>query len=251
MDCSIFQFSCGELALLIGTNIGYMVLTFLPPIAWLVFYLREDEHPEPKRLIILTFLGGIFIAAPTALAQYYGIRFIGHSLSDLTIQYPIQTFAFMALIEEYAKFFVVYYLIVIRKDFDEPIDAMIYMMSAAMGFAAIENAFFIFPVFNSEFFQGLQLVAGRFLGANLLHVLTSGIFGYFVAKAFLSRYRPLIICAGLVTATVLHTIFNYLILTEGSVSDGVSYVILFLIVVTLTVFVEFERLKRKKINLIK
>ncbi|TSD03009.1 MAG: hypothetical protein Greene071436_358 [Parcubacteria group bacterium Greene0714_36] len=46
-------------AALIGTNTGYLLLAFLPPIFWLLFYLREDRHPEPKRLLIATFLGGM------------------------------------------------------------------------------------------------------------------------------------------------------------------------------------------------
>lgn len=242
--------SIAELALFISSNAGYLFLTFLPPIAWLLFYLREDKHPEPKRLILATFIGGVIIAIPTALAQYFGVRLTGKSLWNLTMHFPFSTFAFMALIEEYAKFFVVYYLITMRRDFDEPIDAMIYMMSAAMGFAAIENAFFSFPVFQGGFFSGLELVVGRFLGANLLHVLTSGVFGYFLAKAFLSRHRGSLILFGLLVATLLHTFFNYLILIRGSISEGFSYIILFLVVIAMIVFAEFERLKRKKINFI-
>lgn len=251
MNCSFLQFSCQELAFFIGSNAGYLILTFLPPIVWLLFYLREDEHPEPKRLIVATFIGGIIIAVPTALLQYYGVRLTGYSLWTLTENFPLATFGFMALVEEYAKFFVVYYLVTMRPDFDEPIDAMIYMMSAAMGFAAIENAFFSFPVFRGGFFSGIELVAGRFLGANLLHVLTSGVFGYFLARAFLSPYRSVIMFLGLAAATALHTTFNYLILVKGSVSEGVSYIVLFLLVAAIVVFAEFERLKHKKVNLIK
>ena len=33
------------MAALIGNNLGFMALTFLPPILWLIFYLREDRHP--------------------------------------------------------------------------------------------------------------------------------------------------------------------------------------------------------------
>lgn len=250
-DCSIIgHIDCRTLALLVGTNIGYIVLTFLPPVVWLLFYLREDEHPEPKRLIVTTFIGGVLIAVPAALLQYYSLNITGLSLTTLTSVYPLQTFFFMALIEEYAKYFVVQNLIMMRPEFDEPIDAMIYMMSSAMGFAAIENALFSLPSFHGEFFRGVELIAGRFLGANLLHVLASGIFGYFLAKAFLSRHRSLFVIAGLIAATLLHTLFNYLILIRESLSEGFSYIIIFFFVLALVVFTEFERLKRKKINLV-
>lgn len=227
-----------------------MALTFLPPIIWLIYYLREDNHPEPKRLIITAFAGGVLVAIPTAVIQYYGINFSGFSLPELTEKYPMMLFFFMALAEEYAKYFVVQNLIAMRNEFDEPVDAMIYLMSSAMGFAAIENTLFSFPVLRGEFFAGLELVAGRFLGANLLHVLTSGIFGYFIARAYLSSKKRLLITSGLLTAAFLHMIFNYLILTKGTMSQGVSYIVLFFLALAIIVFAEFERLKRKKINLI-
>ena len=36
-----------------------IILGLLPGFAWLVFYLTDDPHPEPKRLILFTFLAGI------------------------------------------------------------------------------------------------------------------------------------------------------------------------------------------------
>ncbi|MEK7636625.1 MAG: PrsW family glutamic-type intramembrane protease [Patescibacteria group bacterium] len=250
MDCAIINFDCGKLAFFLITNAGYLFLTFLPPVIWLFFYLREDDHPEPKRLIMTAFVGGILVAIPTAVIQYYGIRMTGQTLANLTAQYPIFLFLFMAFTEEYAKYFVVQNLIALRREFDEPIDAMIYLMSSAMGFAAIENALFSFPVFRGEFFAGLELVAGRFLGANLLHVLASGVLGYFIARAYVSPNRRSVIFFGLLTATALHAAFNYLILIKGVVSQGASYLILFLIILAIVVFVEFERLRRRRVNFV-
>ena len=238
------------MALLVASNLGYILLTFLPPIVWLLFYLREDEHPEPKRLITVTFIGGILIAVPAALVQYYGIQLTGYSIGQLTEMYPLYLFLFVALIEEYAKYFVVRHTVLARPEFDEPIDAMIYMMSAAMGFAAIENTLFTFPEFQGEFFHGLELLAGRFLGANLLHVLASGVLGFFIARGLLSSRRKIFTWIGILAATLLHTAFNYLIISKGALSEGLMYVIVLLLVIALIVFTEFERLKRKKVNLI-
>ncbi len=237
------------MATLIGINLGYLLITFLPPIAWLLFYLREDENPEPKRLILITFLGGIFIAIPAAAAQYYAIRLTGIPLHTLTQQYPFGVFFFVAFVEEFAKFLVVQKLVTIRPEFDEPIDAMIYMMSAAMGFAAIENALFAFPVLRIGFFDGLGLVAGRFLGANLLHVLASGVLGFFLAKAYISVHRKILIIWGIFTATVLHTLFNYLIIIKGGISESLVYLAIFLAVMALIIFAQFERLKADKVNI--
>ncbi len=250
MDCSIAQFGCRGLALFLASNAGFLALTFLPPVVWLLFYLREDDHPEPKHLIITAFAGGMLIALPTAALQYYAITELGYSLRELTELYPFALFLFMAFAEEYAKYFVVQNLIAVRKEFDEPIDAMIYLMSAAMGFAALENALFSFPILRGEFFAGLELIAGRFLGANLLHVLASGVFGYFIARAYLSPWRRAIIAGGLIIATLLHTAFNYLILIRETLTQGAWYLVLFFMVLAVIVFAEFERLRRKRVNLV-
>ena len=36
-----------------------LVFGLLPGFAWLIFYMTEEPHPEPKRLIVLTFFAGI------------------------------------------------------------------------------------------------------------------------------------------------------------------------------------------------
>ena len=52
-------------ASLLGTSLGYIALTFIPPVLWLILYLREDRNPEPKRLLLLAFVGGMAATPPT------------------------------------------------------------------------------------------------------------------------------------------------------------------------------------------
>lgn len=233
-------------AAIIGTNTGYLLLTFLPPIFWLLFYLREDRHPEPKRLLLMAFVGGM---AAAGLAIVIELLVVGQSgmvsLNEGVLGSAVVVFLVIGMIEEYVKYLPVKFLIERRRDFDEPVDAMVYMMTSALGFAALENALFIFPLLHVDVSLGLEVTANRFLGANLLHALSSGIVGFFLARAWFHPHRRHFIFIGVVLAAVLHAAFNSLILVREALSQGTLYIILLLSLMTVMVFADFERLKRR------
>lgn len=250
-------------AALIGANISYIFLAFLPPILWLLFYLREDKHPEPKSLLLLSFVGGILSAILAIFAEcLWAILLTGNSCTDDLRSAgvnPLLIFFGISFVEEYVKYLPVKFLIHKKKDFDEPVDTMIYMMTAALGFAAFENAMFSFKIFYGtvenplallpfnqlSLLAGLNIAANRFVGANLLHALSSGIVGFFLARAWFSPYRRHFLALGIFLASVLHTGFNYLILIKETFSPSTFYVILLLSIMAIMVFIDFERLKQK------
>lgn len=242
------------MAALISIYSGYVALSFLPPLVWLLFYLHEDRHPEPKHLLLLTFIAGI-ISALAAVALEVGL--FGRPMPEaswlpcgLFCQfYPsalailVFVLAGVALVEEYVKYLAVKFAVLSRPDFDEPVDAMIYMVTAALGFAAIENVLFLIPALEQSIPVGIALTANRFLGANLLHVLASAIVGYFLARHFFSPWRKHAVAAGILLATALHTLFNYFILNRDAIPRSLLLVALLLSLAAAVVFVEFERLK--------
>ena len=129
--------------------------------------------------------------------------------------------------------------------FDEPIDAMIYMITAALGFAMVENIAVALSTSNIQ--EAISAMTLRFVGATLLHVLTSGIIGYYWAKSLILKNQflvigrwPLII-KGLILASLLHMIFNYLILV--SKEQILIYPTIFLIIIALFLFWDFEKIK--------
>src|SRR3989344_8971744 len=198
-------------AAVITTNISYVLFSFLPPILWLLFYLHEDRNPEPKRLLILAFIGGMASAVLAILAELFLVGEEAGLLSS-RINFRQNVFYFfliIALVGEYVKYLPIKFLILRRPDFDEPIDGMIYLMTSALGFAALENALFLFPLFQNHFFTGLEVITNRFLGANLLHALSSGIVGFFLAKTFTHPHRHHFVAIGIVVAALLHAVFNY------------------------------------------
>lgn len=219
-----------------------ILLAFLPGFAWLFFYLEEDPHREPKRYIALTFFMGM-----TAGVFTLGVQFI---VRDMFVSAQIPIMGILALlvfsgIEELFKFGAAKLSVRHNPSFSEPIDAMIYAIVAALGFATLENLGAVAgrPGAGALLIDTFQIASFRFIGATLLHTLAAGIIGFYWAKSIreFGAIRPLIF--GFVIATAVHTIFNYLIITYGNI----IYPVLFLIVVGFFVFGDFEKLKHQKL----
>jgi len=236
-----------EWNILIYTLLGGL----LPALLWLWFFLREDAlHPEPRKYIAFTFLLGILaigISLPLEYLTQCGMHVPFAEIVHLTCVSSLGTPVFAwAFIEESAKWLVVAVFILWRKDLvDEPIDAMVYLITIALGFAAFETALFIFePLTRAAFLETVALTNLRFIGASLVHTLASGIVGFCIALAF---YRPLwvksvALCTGLFFATLLHGIFNHHILKAGG--NDATMVFFGVWVGVIVLFLLFERAKR-------
>jgi RsiW-degrading membrane proteinase PrsW (M82 family) len=209
-----------------------LVLGLLPSFAWLIFYLKEDPHPEPKSLIVEIFIAG---AASTSLTLGFQLLFHNLLLFNGIAPYSFLSLFGLATIEEVFKFLAAFTIVSHhKKDFDEPVDAMIYMIVAALGFATVEN---IAASFNTPDLS-LETTSLRFIGATLLHTLSSGLIGYFWAKYLIFKKTELWIRGGLL-AILLHVVFNYLIIRFEPVIVPTT----FLIILALFILYDFEKLK--------
>ena len=211
----------------------------MPALFWLWFWLREDRRrPEPRgRLAFTFFLGmtGVFIVIP--IEQYLqGI--LGPTLSpDLLL--------FWSLTEELTKFVLAFFAALHTRDMNEPIDGVIYMITVALGFAALENTLFILgPLEDGLLIEGLAVGNMRFIGATLLHTIASGVVGLFIAFSYYrsSRIKKRFVFVGIACATVLHALFNFFIIDRTDNSIWVVFALVWLAVVGLILM--FEKVKR-------
>lgn len=210
--------------------------------AWLIFYLHEDEHPEPKRLVLAVFAGGMAVTPIALLLECSWWQLLGGACGSATAP---SFFAFIgfAFIEEVLKFAVVALGVSHSREFDEPVDAMVYLIVSALGFAAVENFFFLWAPFGQSVGFGIQVAGLRFVGATLLHVLTSAVLGYFFALGLIMRERTtLLLALGLGLATLLHALFNSLILINNRVSLVLLGALLISLIITVAAYL--ARLKR-------
>ena len=214
-----------------------ILLGLLPSFAWLFFFLKEDIHPEPKKVIAVVFIAGIF-STFFALGLQFALRSILNSAQ--INNYSIFAFFGFGFIEEALKFSAAYLIIRKKVCFDEPIDAMIYMITAALGFAMLENIAVLSNL--KALSDAFSVITLRFVGATLLHALSSAIVGYYWAKSLLKIGNwKLEIFQGLAIATLLHATFNYFILISKEI---IIYPTIFLIIAALFVFWDFEKIKK-------
>lgn len=188
----------------------------LPVLAWLWFWLREDsEHPEPRMLIALAFLAGM-IAVAVAIPLEKGVQswleavFVGTFFGTSIFVYSV-----WSAIEEAVKFVLAYAVVLRRSEDDEPIDPVIYLVTTALGFAGAENVLFLLsPISGGTVWQEILTGNLRFIGATLLHVLSSAVIGVALGLAFYKSKKSKVVAGtvGLVLAVGVHAAFNFLIL---------------------------------------
>lgn len=223
-----------------------LIAAFAPALVWLFFFLREDAvHPEPRRLIAKVFAVGALATIPTFLVQSGFDALLKGEFVVLVV--------LLAFIEELFKFGGAWLVVRRDKAFDEPIDAMIYMVAASLGFATVENIFIAGSTYPLSASLGTFLIAGgalstltyRFLGATLLHVLASALLGYVWAIGW-AKGRPLhFMATGLLIATAVHAIFNFLIYRFQY--ENLLLPTLFLLVAGFFVLLDFEKVKKLRV----
>jgi RsiW-degrading membrane proteinase PrsW (M82 family) len=215
-----------------------IVLGLLPGFAWLSFYLQEEVQSEPKRLLALTFVNGAIFAF-LALAMQLGLKAIFDTIGVAQFS-PVWLYAFAA-VEELVKFWAAYAAIHNSPSFNEPVDAMLYIIVAALGFATVENIGVLIGGGQQSVIlpATFHLITFRFLGATLLHTLASGVFGYYWARSIREFRSFSLLFFGFIFATVLHGTFNFLVLSFGE--KGLS--IVFLAILAFFVLADFEKLK--------
>lgn len=208
----------------------------LPALFWLWFWLREDnKKPEPSGLILRTFVAGMIVVPLVLPLQKLALTlFSGTSLILVWV-----------VIEETLKYTLALGVILWHKAVDEPIDYIVYMITIALGFAALENALFIWNPLVAGDLSG-SIITGnfRFLGATLLHILASGTIGVFLAFAYYRSDTVKLLAGtfGLFVAILLHTLFNLFIMDANG--ETILSIFLTVWVLVIALFLIFEKVKR-------
>ncbi len=184
-----------------------LLITILPSIAILLFFVFSDKFKEPKRIIFITFLFGILITIPAGYMNHYIIEVFSNKnkINDALVS----GFFAGGLVEETLKFLVLYFYILKEKAFNEPMDAIVYGVVVSLGFATLENYDYVFRLAEEYQIPPMDMALTRAFTAIPLHALCGVIMGfYFGMYAFVSGGKNLGLA--LIVPYIFHGTYNFL-----------------------------------------
>ena len=231
----------------------YLILAVLPGTIWLLYYLKKDVLPEPKKQILKVFLCGMIVCIPVVIFELF-------LLAELKIlNLPEKTYLIVkaifvvALIEEMFKYMAARYSVLKSSHVDEPIDIPLYMIIAALGFATAENVIAFCSQEFVSFSDPLVLALGRFVSSTLLHALASGTIGMFLAMAFYCpRWRYFLLPSGFLLAITTHAFFNFFMEssiikeTTGEWGNSTLYSLLIVFLLFVILSILLKQIKKLK-----
>jgi RsiW-degrading membrane proteinase PrsW (M82 family) len=157
-------------------------LALIPAVLWLVYFYRRDLHePEPTHYVVGIFLLGALVAAPVA-SFVTDVLFKVPSWGVLPrwgLTEAVAAFLIVAPVQEVAKYLVVRYTVYLSAEFDEPMDGIVYMTAAGLGFATAWN---IQQMTRSPQ-VALTTAAINAVTVTLAHAGLSGVVGYALGRA--------------------------------------------------------------------
>lgn len=184
----------------------------LPVLFWAGYHYHKDRYlPEPIGNLLLTFgLGMLAVAISAALysgLELIGLRFDAGHLAD-TDALALFAYAMLAIgpIEELAKMIPFLVIVVRFKEFDEPLDGIIYASFIGLGYAAMENWQYL------DYLSSTAALARGF-ASPVIHILFASIWGHWIAGAHL-KGRTIVpaAIAGLVVAASLHGLYDFVVI---------------------------------------
>lgn len=199
---------------------------FFPVLIFLAVLMYLDSYKLIRlRWVILTIvLGG---AAATVSYAANGLL-----LSRLGMDFTTYSRYIAPIVEELAKATILIWLIRSQRT-GFLVDASIYGFAVGTGFALLENAYYLGSIPDTR----LVVWIIRGLGTAVMHGGTTSIFG--ISSQLLAEFKSpkhiLIFMPGLLTAVVLHSLFNHLFFSP------IFSTLVTLLVIPLLIFAAFEK----------
>lgn len=200
-----------------AVNLGTMLaagMAAIPAVLWLGFFYLMDRHePEPKQLVAGVCVLGALVAGPLAdFVQYQAVppvALAAPGLSAFSLDRVIHAVLVVGLSQEMCKYAVVRYTIYMSREFDEPMDGIVYMMACGTGFAVWVN-YHQLSGQNHEIY--LSIGAAQAVVTTLAHASFAGLLGYVMGRAKFSRrsapIRGILIMLGLLGAAAFNGQFT-------------------------------------------
>lgn len=223
-------------------NLLLLSITILPSILIVIIFALSDKFKEPNKEIFLVFISGILITIPAYLANtfliedvYVNYLFISESLAS--------SFLSAAVVEEGLKFLALYLIVYRLREFNEPMDAIVYGVCVSLGFATLENIFYIF--YLDYGIEPIYFSILRGFTAIPAHAIFGVMMGYFFMRyAFFHKSKSLYL--SFLIPYLLHGSYNYFLSNYFLISLLLIIVSWFIGIKLFLKLKQEQRLKRRE-----
>ena len=184
-----------------------LLITIVPSFIILGFFFFSDKFKEPKQTIAIVFFLGILICLPAGIINDFMYKTFNDG-SDFSERLS-SSFLSAAWSEELLKFVILYFIVLRRNEFNEPMDGIVYGVTVSLGFATFENYDYVFYWAEEWGIDPYQMAVWRSYSAVPMHGLMGCIMGfYFGMYAFTANKKYLVLC--LFIPFVIHGFYNFL-----------------------------------------
>lgn len=204
-----------------------LIAAVAPAIALLYFIYRKDDlRTEPPRQVVDAFFIGMVSAVASMLisSPLHALGFFTEDAQTVG-EHLAQAFFGAALPEETAKLCLLWLFLRRNLFFDEWVDGIVYAAALGLGFAALENIFYLFEDLNVWVEVGI-LRAFMSIPAHFFFAVTMG---FFVSRACFGdpARRKWNFALALICPVVLHALYDFpLMLSQTTeVTGGLLFLV--------------------------
>ena len=186
-----------------------ILITIAPSILILLYFFLSDKFKEPKRLVALVFFLGILICLPAGILNTFVYENFNNNTE--TVEKLLGSFLGPAWTEELLKLFILYSIVLKRKEFNEPMDGIVYGVVVSLGFATYENYDYVYRLALEwkEYGVSQQDVAiWRSYSAVPMHGLNGCLMGFYLGKYVFTGDKKFLSYSFFVPF-LMHGIYNY------------------------------------------
>jgi RsiW-degrading membrane proteinase PrsW (M82 family) len=229
----------------VGENLRLVILVcivLVPSFIWAVFYYLQDrENPEPFFYILTCFISGMAAAGLFALPLFLSVFRISDWLYSSTLLFTLGSFFVMAAVACVFMYLIIRYLFYPLREFDEPVDGMIYGAIAGAGFAFVLSLYYLaqrpeYTLFSMAYTASINILIYSAVGSKLGDILGRARF----QKKNTDRRVFFGLLAAILLLGIYHLLNEFIFLTGFSQAIWVSFALTLLYSLFIILFCYFQ-----------
>ena len=175
------------------------IFSFLASLFWIIIVYKIDKHEkEPIPLLLKLFFTSMLLSIVAGFLNTLNTKLFGE----------FGTLIFVGLVEEGVKLLAVWIIVFKHKEFNTPIDGVIYASVSALGFAFMENIEYNYLFFKTVDSQHIDYAITLRAFIPFMHVLISSIWGYALGMYKLYIFKKQQVILLFLLSAIVHSVYD-------------------------------------------